>query len=163
MRGPQLLVSVLRRAGVDAGREQLRVRVLHRRLRELLQVVAQAGVQRELATAAAIRPATKNEYSWMSGLVVGARRARTAERLDVGLAGASRAAGLERREVLKVYEPEKLPGKKLRMSSNWKSKPPFSLCAPRTHVTVSATCQRLIVVSRGLKKLRPMVSTRVVP
>ena len=65
--------------------------------------------------------------------------------------------------LLNVYEPPKLPGKKLRMSSNWKSKPPFSLCAPRAQVTVSATCQRLIVVSRGLNELRPMVSTSVPP
>ncbi len=33
-----------------------------------------------------------------------------------------------------MYEPPKLPGKKLRMSSNWKSKPPFILCAPRAQV-----------------------------
>ena len=45
------------------------------------------------------------------------------------------------------------------MSSNWKSTPALTLCSPRAHVIVSAACQRLIVVSRGLKELRPMVST----
>ena len=45
------------------------------------------------------------------------------------------------------------------MSSNWKSKPPFSCVRAADQVSVSATCQRLIVVSRGLKLLRPMVST----
>ena len=61
-----------------------------------------------------------------------------------------------------MYEPLKNPGNRFRMSSNCRSNPPFSLCLPCTKVAVSAICHRLIVVSRGLKLLRPIVST-VVP
>ena len=61
---------------------------------------------------------------------------------------------------VKGYEPPKKPGKKLRMLSRLKSAPPLKVCAPRDQVRVSATWKRLMVVSRGLKLLRPKVSTR---
>ncbi len=61
--------------------------------------------------------------------------------------------------LLNVYAPAKLPGKKLRIRSNCRSPPARMKCAPRTQVTVSAICPREIVVSRGLKLLRPIVRT----
>ena len=62
-----------------------------------------------------------------------------------------------------MKEPPKKPGKKLKMSSWFTSAPIFHEWPPRIQVTVSATCQRLMVVSRGEKLLRPKVRMRWPP
>ena len=49
------------------------------------------------------------------------------------------------------------------MRSWFTSAPSLRAWAPRIQVTVSAIWKRLIVVSRGLKLLRPKVSTRCAP
>ncbi len=49
------------------------------------------------------------------------------------------------------------------IESKLRSPPSFRLWGPRTRVTLSAIWKRLIVVSRGLKELRPKKSTVLPP
>ena len=57
-----------------------------------------------------------------------------------------------------MYAPEKLPGKKLAILSAKMSPPNLKVWRPRIQVAVSANWPRLMLVKRGLKKLRPTTS-----
>ena len=85
-RGAKLFLSDVDEAGVDAGGRELRVGVAHVGLRDVLEVVAQAEAEGQVAAWPATRPAGRRAYSLRSGCVSGAGGARAREALLVGLA-----------------------------------------------------------------------------
>src|SRR6185369_10224077 len=94
---------------------------------------------------------------WVVGPVVPAP-ANACEKLTVGLLVPFKLAPKSSR-LLKTYAPEKLPGKKFRILSWTISPPNLKVWRPRTHERLSAYCQCLMVVLRGLKLLRPTVKS----
>ena len=93
----------------------------------------------------------------------GTGRAGAREILLVELVGAVRPAAGKRRERAERVRAAEEPGEVVQDVVELEVESALELVLCRcSQVTVSATCQRLIVVSRGLKLLRPMVST-VVP